>query len=69
MQCYVTTPNLSNRNGEPMRTTEKSTAVEQSKPNPDLPSMASLGAVLGVKDIEQASRFYEKGCYASRCTV
>lgn len=52
-----------------MRTTEKSTAVEQSKPNPDLPSMASLGAVLGVKDIEQASRFYEKGCYASRCIV
>ena len=43
-----------------MRKTVKSTAVEQSTANAGLPSLAPLGAALGVKDIEQASRFYQK---------
>ncbi len=43
-----------------MRTTGKSTAVEQSTANIELPSLAPLGAVLGVNDIQQASRFYQK---------
>lgn len=43
-----------------MRTTKKSTAVEPSTANTELPSLASLGAALGVKDIQQASRFYQK---------
>ena len=43
-----------------MRTTKKSTAVEPPVANTELPSLAPLGAVLGVKDIHQASRFYQK---------
>jgi uncharacterized glyoxalase superfamily protein PhnB len=43
-----------------MRATKKSTAVEQSTASSEMPSLAPLGAVLGVKDIQQASRFYQK---------
>jgi uncharacterized glyoxalase superfamily protein PhnB len=43
-----------------MRTTEKTTPVAESTLNTELPSPASLGVVLGVRDIEKASRFYQK---------
>jgi uncharacterized glyoxalase superfamily protein PhnB len=43
-----------------MRKTDKSTAAEQSTASSEIPSFAPLGAVLGVKDIEQASRFYQR---------
>jgi uncharacterized glyoxalase superfamily protein PhnB len=43
-----------------MRTKEKATPVAQSTLNAELPSLAPLGVVLGVKDIEKASRFYQK---------
>jgi hypothetical protein len=39
--------------GENMETTNSSTTVEQSTLN------ATMGAVLGVKDIEQAIKFYQ----------
>ena len=42
-----------------MGTTNPSTDVERSASNVGLPPMAPMGAVLGVKDIEQASRFYQ----------
>lgn len=43
-----------------MRTTKKSIAVEPPVANTGMPSLAPLGAVLGVKDIHQASQFYQK---------
>jgi uncharacterized glyoxalase superfamily protein PhnB len=42
-----------------MGSTSQSTASEQATSNAGLPAMAPMGAVLGVKDIEQASRFYQ----------
>jgi uncharacterized glyoxalase superfamily protein PhnB len=43
-----------------MRKAEKTAPVEQSAVNTEQPSQAPLGAVLGVRDIKQASRFYQK---------
>jgi uncharacterized glyoxalase superfamily protein PhnB len=43
-----------------MRTGKKVTSVEQPIANTELPPNALLGAVLGVRDIEQASQFYQK---------
>src|SRR5262249_39284887 len=39
--------------------TNSSTATEQPTANVRSPQPAPMGAVLGVKDIEQASRFYQ----------
>jgi uncharacterized glyoxalase superfamily protein PhnB len=43
-----------------MRKAGKTAPVEKSTMNTEQPSQAPLGAVLGVRDIEQASRFYQK---------
>jgi uncharacterized glyoxalase superfamily protein PhnB len=43
-----------------MHTTEKSTEIEKSAADTELPSMAPFGAVIAVKDIGQASRFYQE---------
>jgi len=42
-----------------MGSTNPSTAGDQVRSNAGLPPLAPMGAVLGVKDIEQASRFYQ----------
>jgi uncharacterized glyoxalase superfamily protein PhnB len=42
-----------------MPATKKSSRIEQSAADARLPSLAPLGAVLGVKDIDDASRFYQ----------
>jgi len=42
-----------------MGSTSPSTAGEQATTNAGLPPLAPMGAVLGVKDIERASRFYQ----------
>ena len=42
-----------------MGSTRPSTAGEQATSHAGLPPLAPMGAVLGVKDIEQASRFYQ----------
>lgn len=42
-----------------METTKAFTPIEQASSNAELPFPAPMGAVLGVRDIEQASRFYQ----------
>ena len=42
-----------------METTNASSTVEQSTSNAGLPQLSPMGAVIGVKDIEQSSRFYQ----------
>jgi uncharacterized glyoxalase superfamily protein PhnB len=44
---------------EIMETTNASSTVEPSLSNAGLPQLAPMGAVIGVEDIEQASRFYQ----------
>lgn len=43
-----------------MRTTEKTSDLEPSAAHTEVPALAAFGAVLGVRDIAQASRFYQK---------
>src|SRR5262249_23854259 len=45
--------------GNAMGSTSPSTAGEQATSNAGPPPLAPMGAVLGVKDIERASRFYQ----------
>ena len=42
-----------------METTNSSSAVEQSTSGAGLPPLAPMGSVLGVRDIQQAIKFYE----------